>query len=262
MIVSTQAIVARMLPFSETSRVVIWLTRDYGRIATLIKGADRRRSAFRGQFDLFYTCELLFYHRTVQGLHIARECAPLKPRSALRNGWRGMAGASYVTGLTARVCLDQAPHAGLFDLLDEGLDAFAGLTALEPALYWYELRLMAMLGQAPHLGHCVACRPAPGARGAWPLVFCSARGGLLCQRCAAGVTAPVLPLSAPALGLLRYWQQAHAWETARRATGAPAQFRDIDRVLEAFLAYHLELSPPGRRIALDLLRLPAAPPAA
>ena len=91
MIVKTQAIVLRMIPFSETSRVVLWLTRDHGKIATIIKGAHRRRSPFVGQVDLFYTCELLVYLRLFRGLHIVKECSPLKPRTPLRSRWRATA---------------------------------------------------------------------------------------------------------------------------------------------------------------------------
>jgi len=73
MILKSPAIVLRFNPFANTSRVVVWLTRDHGKLATLVKGAQRPKSPFLGQFDLFYTCELLFYARADrQRAHIAR----------------------------------------------------------------------------------------------------------------------------------------------------------------------------------------------
>ena len=42
MIIKTTAIVLRIHPFSRTSRVVTWLTSDFGRVVTVIKGADRK----------------------------------------------------------------------------------------------------------------------------------------------------------------------------------------------------------------------------
>ncbi len=84
MIARARAIVLRVFPYSNTSRVVSWLTADHGRVATLIKGSQRPKSLFLGQYDLFYTCELLFYRHERDGLHIARECTPLTRRDRLR----------------------------------------------------------------------------------------------------------------------------------------------------------------------------------
>ena len=94
MILKTTALALRFYPFSNTSRIVAWLTPDQGRIATMVKGSQRPRSLFLGQYDLFYTCELLYHRRERGGLHIARECSPLKWREGLRRDWRAAAAAS------------------------------------------------------------------------------------------------------------------------------------------------------------------------
>ena len=82
MIAKTEAIVLRIFLFSRTSHIVAWLAEDGTRLTTSIKGAVRPKSAFLGQYDLFYTCELLYYEREHAGVHVARECSPLAPR-----GW-------------------------------------------------------------------------------------------------------------------------------------------------------------------------------
>ena len=75
MIIQTQAIVLSIHPWSRTSHMVTWLTRDYGRIVTSVKGACRPKSAYLGQYDLFYTCLLDFYRKDRYGVHAIRECA-------------------------------------------------------------------------------------------------------------------------------------------------------------------------------------------
>ena len=80
MIQKTTGIVLRVIPFSRTSHVIQWLTSSHGRMATIAKGAQRPKSLLLGQYDLFYTCEILFYPRERTGLHVLRECAPLAPR--------------------------------------------------------------------------------------------------------------------------------------------------------------------------------------
>ena len=102
-ILRTEAIALRVSPFSRTSHVVTWLSPEHGRLATVVKGACRPKSAFLGQYDLFATCELLFYRRDHDGAHAIRECSPLEPRDELRDDWRRVTTASYLCDLLARV---------------------------------------------------------------------------------------------------------------------------------------------------------------
>ena len=83
MILKDEAIALRMHPFGNTSRIVVWLTQTHGKLATLVKGSQRDRSGFLGQYDLFYTCEILFYAREQRNLHVLKECAPLDVRAAI-----------------------------------------------------------------------------------------------------------------------------------------------------------------------------------
>jgi len=270
MIVKTQAIVLRIIPFSETSCVVLWLTSDHGKIATIIKGARRRRSPFVGQVDLFYTCELLVYLRQFRGLHIVKECAPLKVRTPLRSRWRATACASYFADLVAQISPLYAPHPELFRVLDMALDYFAAQSALELGLFWFELKLMKAMGLAPQLKECLRCHhplTAENASGAGPgapagatraaSVFSCARGGILCKACAA--QAPVrheaeVPITPDILGMLRFWQASRSWRTAQSAACSPRQIRELERIMGFFMQYHLEIGNPARAVALSILR--------
>ena len=263
MIIKTQAIVLRMMPFSETSRVVLWLTRDHGKIATIIKGAHRRRSPFVGQVDLFYTCELLVYLRLFRGLHIVKECSPLKPRTPLRSRWRATACASYFAELIARISPLYAPHPELFRLLDMALDYFADQSALELGLFWFELKLMKVMGLSPQLKECLLCHhplkvgPALGAREA--AVFSCMHGGVLCKTCAPSAGAEALPIAPDILGMLRFWQSSRSWRSAQSAACTPRQTRELERILGLFMQYHLEIGNPARAMALSILRTRISP---
>ena len=90
----TAAVCLRIHPWSRTSHIVSWLTPD-GPLSTIVKGAVRPKSAFLGQYDLNYTCEILYYVRGRRGLHPLRECAPLNLRENLRGDFRNLALAGY-----------------------------------------------------------------------------------------------------------------------------------------------------------------------
>jgi len=250
-ICKTEGILLRSALYSETSCIVNWLTPDFGRVATIIKGAFRPRGGFVGQFDSFYTCELLFYHRFGGEVHIAREVTALKTRDAFRRDWRATACASYLTDLVARASHPEAPHPEAYRSLDELLDDLAAHGASPTLIFWFELRLLHALGLAPQLTRCFKCRReiAAAERG---VKFQASHGGLLCGAC--GVTAgDALPMAPDTLAALAGWQRSEHPRGARRTNCSGRQIGEIDRLLGAFLMYHLDMPLPARRICFDLL---------
>lgn len=251
MIAKTEAIVLRIVPFSQTSHVVYWLTPHEGRLATVIKGALRPKSPFLGQYDLFQSCELLYYEREHDGLHIARECSPLDARAGLRRGWRAAACASYVADLLWRVSVGGPHHEELYALAELTLDALAGGAPLRPALFAFELRLALALGLAPQFERCAACGGSvrqPPAR-----VFGPAQGGLLCPACAPAAGARGLPAPPDAVAIMRHWLSLEAPAAAGRTRCREGQLHAISRMLERFLHYHLDIDLRPRYIALDMV---------
>ena len=98
----TEAVVLRIHPFSNTSQMVVWLTQEGFRLPTAVKGAVRPKSAFLGQYDLFQTCELLYYTRTRDGVCIPRECCTLRRRDNLRVNGSSTGRSRSSTPSTAR----------------------------------------------------------------------------------------------------------------------------------------------------------------
>ena len=167
MIEKTEGIVLRSRPFSRTSRMVTWLTPDFGRVTTVIKGACRPKSFFLGQTDLGYRCELLFYRREHAGAHIAREVSPLDCREALRGNWRASVAASYVCWLLSQVTEPMLASAELYGLLDRVLDIISAApreARLESILVDFEFLLLDLLGVSPNFGFCQDCTFGPEKR--------------------------------------------------------------------------------------------------
>lgn len=255
-ILKDAALVLRVAPVSNTSRMVQWFTLQHGKVATLIKGAQRPKSSFLGQLDLFYTCELLFYARERNHIHIARECSPLARRDRFRSDWRAAAAASYCADIIARLTLPDAPQPQLYRLLEVTLDEFAVEGANEALLYWFELKLLEALGVQPRLDICLDCGGAllPAPR---PPSFAMARGGLVCAACAARGERGE-PVASDALAMLAGWQLSSAPRAARLTQCAARQLGAMDSLLGRFLQTHVDLLPASRAIALGLLRYRSA----
>ena len=252
MIEKTEALALRVIPFSRTSHVVIWLTASHGKVSTMIKGSCRPRSLFLGQYDLFYTCELLFYTRERNGLHIARECSPINCRSALRTDWRAYVCASYIGDIVSRVSVHGAAQQELYALTTAALDSFCADGAHMSSLLRFELSLLNDLGLAPQLRTCSRCAGALAESGSD--FFSAADGGMLCHGCVSPEAATALPtVAADVLAILRTWQAAGSTAASKNIRCTCNQLLAIRKIFGIFCGYHLDIPQEGRGIAMEMI---------
>ena len=208
---------------------------------------------FIGQFDLFYTCEILFYEKDTRHVHILKECSPLKMRSDLRDDWKACAAASYLTDLVNRISPARAHHPGLYHALDHALDHLARHGARPAFLFWFELKLLHILGLEPRLRHCAQCNTGCGpSRDATRFAY--DRGGILCVGCARPDHPYTVAIAPDVLATLRGWQQARSAQVSIATRSTPRQLREIETILGLFLQHHLEVELKSRAITLDVLR--------
>ena len=117
-----EGVVLRVRPYSRTSHIVTWLMRREGIVVTAAKGAMRPKSFISGQYDLYCTCEVVYYSREHGGVHQLREVSALNLREDLRRSWCGIAAAGYAAALMeGSVVREDAPgcYAFLVRTLDE-----------------------------------------------------------------------------------------------------------------------------------------------
>jgi hypothetical protein len=149
--VKTVAVCLAVHPWSRTSHVVRWLTPN-GPVTTVVKGAVRPKSAFLGQYDLNYTCEIVYYLRAKGDVHALRECVPLNLREDLRGDFRLLALADYFR----RQIIDNAPcgpeAAEWYDLAVRSLTGLISSPAPNLAkLVAFELEVLHLAGLSPEM---------------------------------------------------------------------------------------------------------------
>ncbi|HMP90447.1 MAG TPA: DNA repair protein RecO [Kiritimatiellia bacterium] len=248
-LVKTSGIVLRHAPHSESSRYIHWLTRDHGRLVTIAKGVQRPRNRMLGQFDLLYTCELIYYARDRDAVYITSEIAAMETRPELRSDWRAATASIYCADLAGLLAPPHEPVTELFDLLDSALDEFACRGWHAPSLFLFELRILELMGVAPRLHECASCRkPLPPGSTAR---FSSRQGGMLCSACEDRNA--TYSVGADVLAILKNWELAKGWSATRTARCSIRQLSAIRTLLGDFLLYHLDLKPGRRNNTLDML---------
>lgn len=156
--IKSRAVCLRIAHWSRTSHVVVWLTPT-GIVNTVVKGAVRPKSAFLGQYDLAYTCELVYYARERSEVRALRECWPLRMRQPLR----GDLDALLLSDRFRLLCELMAPNgpdaARWFDALEGALDALSDNAAkssenrVNPLamLLDFEMQVLRLAGIAPEI---------------------------------------------------------------------------------------------------------------
>ncbi|MDF7807330.1 DNA repair protein RecO [Pontiellaceae bacterium B12219] len=244
MIIKATAIPIAIFPYSSTSHIVHWLTRQNGKISTIIKGATRPKNRFLGEYELFSTTELLFFATPNKTLFTAKECSMLQSRNAFRTNWRAMQSASYITALFSKTTPEDAPHPELFSLYEELLDLAENHGQAPQFIPWAELHFSEAHGHAPNLGNCVLCSTRHDLR------FCASQGGVVCGSCSKARKLPALGSPPDVLAILRAWQQSSTPAPVINTALTAKQRTEINAILSTFMHTHFNLNPHHRTAAL------------
>lgn len=138
----TSGVVLRTSDWSETSLIVTWFTRDFGKLRTVAKGAHRPKSPFRGKLDLLYLDDLVFVPSRRGELHTLAECYVENPFPRIRERLDAFNAASYCCELVDLATEPEGPVPPLFKLLTESLSALD--TARPTPLFMARFELLAL----------------------------------------------------------------------------------------------------------------------
>src|SRR5687767_3373072 len=142
----TQAIVLRVVEFSETSLVVTLFTEDFGKISALAKGARRPKGPFEAALDLLAVVRIVFLRKSSEALDLLTEAKLSRRfRSAQRDLARLYAGY-YVAELLAELTEPGDAHRDLFLAADATLLALDEGAAVPETLLRFELATLHEVG--------------------------------------------------------------------------------------------------------------------
>ena len=254
MITRSEGIVLKTHALGDTSRIVVVFTRDRGLVRLVAKGARKTPSRFGFALEPLSRAMFTYYWKPDRDLNLVSQAETLDPVGSRLADLARLAHAQAALELVDRVVWGPEPLPELFELLAATIEAaaVAPVAALPAVTLAFELQVASLMGYRPRLDACAGCGREISPR----RVFSPARGGLICDRCAASEAGAIL-LSADALAgiallLSRPVAEAGSYLEIQRAG-------EIQRVIEAFFRCHFQRFH-GLR-SLEMLRaLPATPP--
>jgi len=234
-IVTTEGIVLKTHALGDTSRIVTVYTREHGLRKLVAKGARKLPSRFGYALEPLSRSRLVFYFKPDRDLHLLSRAEVVDALGSRIAELSRLAHAQAALEIVDRLVWGEEPHERLYALLVQALDGCerAALEALPAVTLAFQLQLASELGYRPRLDRCaVDGRPVSQRR-----AFSPARGGLLCDTCAAREGGVVF-LSAEALASLalllsRPLLEAGAYVELPRAG-------ELLRVIEDFFRTHFQ----------------------
>jgi len=152
----TEAVVLRGVDFSESSRIVTFLTPGRGRMSCLAKGARRKNSPVAAALDTFNRVELVYYWKDGRGVQNLGEATLLDAYSGLKSNLEKSAYAAFALEFAAKAAHENDPSQGLYAALTGGLASMAAWPGdARTHVCWQVLRLLREAGFEPVLDRCV-----------------------------------------------------------------------------------------------------------
>lgn len=144
-------LILRTRPLTDTSLIVHWLTPEFGRLATVAKGARRPKSPFAGKLDLFYLADFSFQRSRRSELHQLREVSLRETHAAIRQELEYVQQASYCAALIEQTTEMETPLQEIFSLFASFLDHLPRHKPQPQTLFAFEIKLLSELGLQPDL---------------------------------------------------------------------------------------------------------------
>jgi DNA repair protein RecO (recombination protein O) len=260
MLVKTDAIVLKTMKYRDTSRIVTFYSKEFGKLKGIAKGARSAKNKFGASLDPLTCSHVVLYKKEQRELHLLSQCDLIQPFNRLRTDFDRMSVGFSIIELLNQIVHEEECNEPLYQLLLEMLTA---LNESEKNYFHFiqafRLRFSMLYGFAPNFETCVECGKAVEAEnGEKQFVFQIERGAVFCANCAT-------PQGTSAQGFASYDKNAvisvQGLQILRRLATAPisslsnlmyAEYigNEVDEFIRSYLRYHFEGLKPLKSIEL------------
>ncbi|MDO8525632.1 MAG: DNA repair protein RecO [Candidatus Omnitrophota bacterium] len=231
----TEGILLRRQDLRETSLILTFYTRDFGKIKGIVRGVRGPRSACGGaNMEIFALDEVVFYERRKSDIFTISQCDLVEFFAPVRESLEKLAYAAYLAELMDSVTALGDRSREAFDLLLNSLRLLSGDCSAKRVARIFEIKLLRLLGLMPTLESCACC----GGTVDGSARFSFRNGGLICKKClrSDGDARPILR------GTVKFIEHIRSlpFERVARIKVASEVGRELERILRKFLDFHIE----------------------
>jgi len=242
----SDALILRVIPFRDTSKILTVYTAEQGKVSLLAKGVRGAKPRFGAALEMFAHADLVYYRKASRELQLLAQASLLEAHLGLGGDPDRYAHGCAVAEFLLKALAGQEPPGRLYPLSLRTLEVLETCphTARRSVFQAFEIKAVSFLGHRPELFRCAGCGGALDRR----YGFSAHQGGVLCSDCLAGVDG-AFSLDPRCLGYLQVLLRSPLADL----TGDPPSPRllgEADRMLELFLGMHVERFEPLRSLRL------------
>lgn len=231
----TPAVTLRRTDYKDSSQIITFYTRDYGKIQTLAKGLKRSVKGISGGIDLLTYNNIVFIQRESSTLNILTEWVLRDGFHLLRKNSKKYYSALYILELVREFTEENDKNEHLFDLFINTL--YEMVNRGDPAVNTiaFEVQMLALIGYLPEMNHCVRCKAKTNAKSFSS--FSASEGGLLCFDCGGSIREKV-KISGGAVATINFLVGKKIQDTGRLSIQSLIQV-EIRKLLIYYLSFIL-----------------------
>ncbi len=230
MILKTLGFILRAIKFRESDLILTVLSREYGKISLIAKGARRTESKFGAALDLLTLSELVFYD--ADNLKLLKEASIIEDYRAIKNDYERLVLALQTAHLLNQLVEEHHPDRAVFEFLRDFLSELGSLQNLDLVGVAVKLKLMRALGIAPRMSSC--------ARGRHRLIdefwFSPQSGGFVCAECHQAGDTQLSPRLAQNLKMIL----GLSWSKLDRLALSEDEITLAHGLLDEFISFYLK----------------------
>ena len=249
----TLALVLAKQDYRDTSLLVDFYTRDFGKIKGIVKGIRDGRERYGSTLEPFSLNEILFYKRKRGGdLHQVTQVELVDLYPAVREDLERLSYASYFIELMDELTEVEVADPEIFGLVTDLLAFLGSGASAKRAARIFEIKFFELLGLMPEIRVCVICR----AEFPDQAFFSVKQGGIYCKACAAkaqqgrltpggfggatvAATGVGIPVSRGTINFLEHARRA-AVKDLYQVKVAQEVGEELEKVLRRFVDFHLQ----------------------
>jgi DNA repair protein RecO (recombination protein O) len=230
----TEAIVLQSMDFGERDKLITLLTKRYGKLKGIAKGAKKSKKRFAGTLEIFSYVSLNFFEKENLGLARIEGVSLIEPFSKINESIEKVTYGSYFVELANEMVGEREENKAIFSLLLYFLRLLNREKVNEDYVRIFEVRLLTLLGYQPQLEKCLICETELGPDTVnW---FSLKRGGVVCPKCHRGIED--IPIS---LGTSRILKAARSYPLSKikRIRFTAQASKESRQILSNFVEYQL-----------------------
>ena len=212
----SDSIILKTYPLAEADRIVVFFSRDFGKLRGVANGVRRMKNRFGATLEPMAYSRVTFFQKETQELVRIRSTEPIdSPMKLLADYDRALL-ASHAADLVDRFLPDHDAQDDVFRLFALTRQSLIQGLPLELIRAYFEVWMLRLAGVLPEMFVCSGCNRRLGAEE--DRILMSGLVHIACRKCGLDGGTPV-PL--PAVGTL-HWIVTNKLDTAAADSALPA----------------------------------------